>query len=134
MKVRKGFLAIALGMGIITATIDVQPAAARPVVIVRPAYRFGFYGPAFYGPAWYGPAWGPAYVVPQKLTGDVKIDTHIKQAAVYVDGGFAGQTDKLKKFSLQPGNHDIEIRDAAGQTLFHQTIAVIADKTADIKL
>jgi hypothetical protein len=131
MKVRKGFLAVALGIGVIAATVAVQPASARPVIIVRPAYGFGFYGPAWYG---YRPAWRPAYVVPQRVTGDVKIETHQKQDMVYVDGGFAGQAGNLKKFSLQPGNHDIEIRDGNGMTVFHQTIAVISDRTTEIKL
>ena len=73
------------------------------------------------------------YVVPRQVTGDVKIDTHQKTDMVYVDGGFAGQTGNLKKFDLAPGNHDIEIRDAAGQTIFHQTVAVLAGRTTDIK-
>jgi hypothetical protein len=131
MKVRKSILAMALGIGVVLAAFDVQTASARPVIIVRPSYGFGFYGPAWYG---YGPAWRPAYVVPQRITGDVKIDTHQKQDMVYVDGGFAGQTGNLKKFSLQPGNHDIEIRDAGGMTIFHQTVAVISDRTTEIKL
>lgn len=129
MRVRKSLLAMGLAIGIVAAAIDVQPAAARPVFIVRPSYGFGFYGPA-----WYGPAWGPTYVVPRRVTGDVKIDTHQKQDMVYVDGGFAGQTAKLKKFTLQPGNHDIEVRNAEGQTVFHETVAVISDKTTEIKL
>lgn len=128
MKVRKGFLAAVLGLGVIVAA-GVQQAEARPVIVVRPSYGFGFYAPV-----WYGPAWGPTYVVPRRVTGDIKIDTHEKQDMVYVDGGFAGQTGSLKKFDLQPGNHDIEVRDAAGQTIFHQTVAVLADKTTDIKL
>jgi hypothetical protein len=132
MKVRKGFLAVALGFGVVAAAIGVQSAEARPVVIVRPG--FGFYGPAWYGPSWYGPAYGPAYVVPHRVTGDVKINTHEKQDMVYVDGGFAGQTGNLKKFSLRPGNHDIEIRNAFGQTIFHQTVNVISDRATEIKL
>jgi len=131
MRIRKSILAVALGIGVITAALDVQTAAARPLIIVRPSYGFGFYGPAWYG---FGPAWRPAYVVPEKITGDVKIDTHQKQDTVYVDGGFAGQTGNLKKFTLQPGNHDIEIRDAAGMTIYHQTVAVISDRTTEIKL
>jgi len=123
-----------LAIGIVAAAIDVEPAAARPVIFVRPSYGFGFYGPAWYGPAWYGPAWAPAYVVPRRVTGDVKIDTHQKQDLVYVDGGFAGQTGNLKKFELRPGNHDIEIRNAEGQTVFHETVAVISDRTTEIKL
>ena len=129
MKVRKGLLAMGLGIGILAAAIDVQPAAARPVIFVRPSYGFGFYGPA-----WYGPAWAPAYVVPRRVTGDVKIDTHQKQDMVYVDGGFAGQTGNLKKFELRPGNHDIEIRNTEGLTVFHETVAVISDRTTEIKL
>jgi hypothetical protein len=129
MRIRKSILAAALGIGVIAAALDVQTAAARPVIIVRPSYGFGFYGPA-----WYGPAWRPAYVIPQRITGDVKIETHQKQDMVYVDGGFAGQTGNLKKFSLQPGNHDIEIRNADGMTIYHQTVAVISDRTTEIKL
>ena len=129
MRIRKSILAVALGIGVVAAAFDVQTASARPVIIVRPSYGFGFYGPA-----WYGPAWGPTYVVPRRMTGDVKIDTHQKQDMVYVDGGFAGQTSNLKKFTLQPGNHDIEIRDAEGMTIYHQTIAVISDRTTEIKL
>ena len=130
MKVSKSFLAMALGIGVVAAAIDVQPAAARPLVVVRPSYGFGFYGPAWYGPAWYG----PRYVVARNVTGNVKIDTHEKQDKVYIDGGFAGQTSNSKKFSLCPGNHDIEIRNNFGQTIYHQTVAVISDQTTEIKL
>jgi hypothetical protein len=52
--------------------------------------------------------------------GEVKLNTHLKDAPVYVDGGYAGVTGKLKEFQLQPGNHDIEVRDFSGRTLFHE--------------
>jgi len=56
----------------------------------------------------------------------------LKGASVYVDGGFAGLTGKLKKFPLRPGNHNIELRDSDGRTIYQQQVAVIAGKTTDI--
>lgn len=129
MALRKKLLAAGLGLGIVLAWIDVQPAvAAQRVVIVRP-----WYAHPWYGYTW-RPGWRPYYVVPQPATGEVKINTHEKRDTVYVDGGYAGQTDKLKKFSLLAGNHLIEIRDVSGQVIFHQTISVILDRTTEIKL
>ena len=101
----------------------------RPV-IVAPYYGVGpgWYG--YYG--WYGPAWGPAYVMAYAQTGEVKLITHMKDARVYVDGGYAGLAGKLKHFDLSPGNHNIELRDSAGRNLFHQQVQVIRDKTTEI--
>jgi hypothetical protein len=115
-----------------------QIGAAQRVVVYRPyvgfrpyvAYGFGW-GPAWYSPYYYYP--GGVYAVTPR-GGDVKIETHMKDASVYVDGGFAGTTGKLKNFALQPGNHDIEIRNTAGQTLFHDRVHVLAGKTTEIKL
>jgi hypothetical protein len=97
----------------------------RPV-IVRPYYGWG---PGWYG--WYGP-WGPAYVVPSAPAGEVKLITHMKEASVYVDGGYAGVAGKLKHFDLSPGNHNIELRDSTGNMLFHQQVQVIRDKTTEV--
>jgi len=66
--------------------------------------------------------------------GDVKIETHLKGGSIYVDGGYAGQTNKLKKFPLRPGNHDIEVKDAGGNTIYHERVQVLVGKTAEIKL
>src|SRR5215469_406763 len=44
--------------------------------------------------------------------GYVKIKTDLKDALVYVDGGFADRIEKAKKFALRPGTHDIELRDS----------------------
>lgn len=109
-------------------------ASARQVVIVRPYYRpyyHRFYGPGFYGPGWYNPWWGPAYV-PAERTGNVKIETNLKGASIFVDGGYAGLTGKLKTFSLRPGNHDIELRDPSGHTFFQERVHVILGKTTKI--
>ena len=104
-----------------------QRFVVRGPVIVRPYYGWG---PGWYG--WYGPWYGPAYVVPSRPTGEIKLVTHMKEASVYVDGGYAGVAGKLKHFDLLPGNHNIELRDTAGQTLFHQQVQVIRDKTTEV--
>ena len=58
----------------------------------------------------------------------------MKNALVYVDGGYAGVTGKLKEFSLRPGNHDLEVRDSAGDMLYHNRVQVLLGKTIQIKL
>ena len=106
-------------------------AARRPIVVFR-----GYYGPAFYGPAWYGwygPGWVAPYgYVPGPSGGSVKIDSRMKDAAVYVDGGYAGTVGRLKTFTLRPGTHDLELRDPSGHSFYQERIEVIAGKTIKI--
>jgi hypothetical protein len=114
-----------------------QPAAAqrfirRGPVFVTPYYGYSYwYGPTWWGPAYY-PYWGGAYYVPHSGLGEVKIVTKAKDESIYVDGGYAGVTGKLKHFDLKPGNHDIELRDPAGRTIFQQRVQVIMGRTAEI--
>jgi len=126
------------GIAILIALMEAPSMAApqrvvvgpRPV-IVRPHF---YYGPGWYGywpPRYY--SWPPAYsVVPS--TGEVKIDTHLKDALLYVDDGYVGPIDKFKKFHLKPGTHDIEVRDASGERIFRQRVQVILDKTTEIRV
>ena len=101
-------------------------------VIVRPGWAWG--------PGWgwgYGPGyWGPAYYGPGRFShvGTVKIDTHRKDASVYVDGGYAGPVDKLKKFDLPQGNHDIELRDQDNRSLYSERLHIIPGKTIKVKV
>jgi len=100
-------------------------------------------GPAYYGPAYYGYGYGgyyspytyyPAYgYTPRASMGNVKIDTKIKNGTIYVDGGYAGATGKLKKFSLTTGNHDIELRNSASHTVLKERVQVIPGRTVEIK-
>jgi len=108
-----------------------------PRVIVRPYYagpysRFGYW----YGPSWYYPWAGPAYVAPRyyQPAGEVKIVTQLKDSLVYVDGGYAGLAGKLKHFDLSTGNHNIELRDAGGRTIFQERVQVIGGKTVEIRV
>jgi hypothetical protein len=118
-----GFLALAAFVPIASAR--------RPIVVFR-----GYYGPAFYGPAWYGgygPGWiGPYGYVPGPSTGSVKIDSKMKDAAVYVDGGYAGTVGQLKTFKLRPGTHNVELRDPSGHSIYQERIDVIVGKTIRI--
>ena len=117
-------------IGLLALAIFVPAASARPVVVVR-----GYFGPAYYGPAWYGPAYygwyGPAFAAPYSVpnVGKVKIETKMKDAAVIVDGGYAGTVAQLKTFPLRPGTHDIALRDASGNTFYQEHVDVIAGKT-----
>ena len=108
------------------AVVCIAPvASARPFVVVG-----GYYGPAYYGPGWYGPGWVAPYgYVRGPVTGSVKFDTKMKDAAVYVDGGYAGTVGKLKTFHLRPGSYNIELRDHVGHSFYQERIEVIAGKT-----
>lgn len=108
--------------------IFVPVALARPRVFVGSYWGPGFYGPAYYG--WYGPGYyAPYRVAPAPYEGKVKIETKMKDASVYVDGGYAGTVGQLKTFPLRPGTHNLELRDPSGQTIFQEKIDVIAGKT-----
>jgi hypothetical protein len=114
--------------GVLALAVVAPIASARP-----PAVFFrGYYGPAFYGPVWYGPAWvGPYGYVPN--AGSVKIDTHMKDAAVFVDGGYAGTVGQLKTFHLRAGAHDLELRGPDSHTFYQEGITVVAGKTLKIQ-
>jgi hypothetical protein len=130
MTFRKGLLA---GLTLMVAMVALPQIGAAQRIVVRPYGYYTYYG-AGWGPTFYRPYYYPRVVVAAPRAGEVKIQTHLKDASVYVDGGFAGRTGKLKHFSLQPGNHDVEVRDMAGRMLFHDRVNVLAGRTVEIKL
>jgi hypothetical protein len=98
-------------------------------------YAGGFYGPGWYGPGYYGLGWYEPYgYVPGPVAGKVKFDTKVKNARVYVDGAYAGTVSQLGTFPLKAGTHDVELRDAGGQSMYDEHIDVIAGKTIKIKI
>lgn len=107
-------------------------ASAQRVVIVRPPVRVfrPFVGYPYPYYPYYPYGYAPGYVV--ENVGYVKIETNRKDASVYVDGGFADQVDKAKKFALRPGTHDIELRDSDGRTMFEERVAVLVGKTTKV--
>jgi hypothetical protein len=118
-------------MILLALAIFVPVASARPRVFIGGYFGPGFYGPAYYG--WYGPAYVAPYGVWQApYEGKVKIETKMKDAGVYVDGGYAGTVGQLKTFPLRPGTHNIELRDPSGQTIIQEKIDVLAGKTTKL--
>lgn len=104
----------------------------------RGRYRGGFfYGPAYpgwgwYSPFYYGSYYGPYYGRMYQNSGEVKLDTEVKDADVLINGAYAGTTGKLKSFRLRPNTYDLEIR-APGRTRYAERIHVLAGKTLRIR-
>ena len=96
-----------------------------------------FVGSGFAPMGWYGYGYGPYYRpygayygVPN--VGQVKLDTHVKDAQVFVDGAYAGTAGKLKTMWMRPGSYTIEMR-APGQAQFAEKIYVVAGKTVHVE-
>ena len=130
-----------LGIAILGLCLSSPSMAARvvvgtrvvvgPRVVVRSYAPFGWYGYGYYGPGWVYPAY-PVYAL-RPNTGEVKINTDMKDASLYIDGGFVGPVRKFKKVELRPGNHDIELRDASGDRLFDKRVQVIVGKSVELR-
>jgi len=93
------------------------------VVVVEPFLWGPFYPYGYY-------PYPSAYMAANY--GEVKIDTHDKNADVYIDGGFAAKIKDTKKFALRPGNHDIQLRSPDGQNLFEEQVAVTIGHTTKL--
>ena len=98
------------------------------VIVNRPFYGGGFYRP-YWGSYW-GPAYNP-YYFSNPNAGEVKLDTKVKNAEVFINGAFAGTTHDNKTMHLRPGNYKIEIREE-GSTRFAENVFVVAGKTLHI--
>jgi hypothetical protein len=84
------------------------------------------------GPYW-GPYWGPAYpygygYYAAPNSGQIKLDTPVKTAEVFINGAYAGTTKENKTMHLRPGSYNIEIREA-GRTQFTRNVYVAPGKT-----
>jgi len=121
--IRTALAGLVVGGLLASAAPGAMAQIRRRVIVIEPApFWWGY--PYPYSPYYYGPY--PANY------GEVKIDTHRKDLSVYVDGGYAAQTSKDKKFALKPGNHEIELRNGDGQTVLKEQVAVIVGKTTKL--
>ena len=98
-----------------------------------------FVGSGFAPMGWYGYGYGPFYgPYPYRAyygvpnAGQVKLETKVKDAQVFVDGAYAGTSGKLKTMWMRPGTYTIELR-APGQAQFAEKIYVVAGKTVHVE-
>ncbi len=124
---KRGILMMVFGAALALAPVS-APAAIRVGI--------GFGAPVVYGPGWYAPYWGaywgpgPYYAFPN--AGQVKLDTKVKDAQVFINGAYAGTTKDNKTMHLRPGSYNIEIREA-GEDRFAQQVYVAPGKTIHIQ-
>jgi len=118
---KKGLLILAAAV-MMLAPLSAS-AAIRGFVAVGPGY-------GWYSPFW-GPYWGGYYSV-YPNSGQIKLDTKVKDAQVFVNGAYAGTTHENKTMHLRPGSYNLEIREA-GKTQFSQKIYVAAGKTVHLR-
>src|SRR5579871_5539804 len=92
-------LGMALAMLLPVSALSAQ----RRVAFVHPrVFIGGGFGP-YWGPYWGDPFWGGPYpygYYAYPNTGEIKIDTKVKDAQVFVNGGFAGNTHDSKHLHL----------------------------------
>ena len=115
---------LVLAAALMTLAPMSAPAAVRGFVVVGRPYYGGWNRP-YWGPYW-GPAYGGYYANPN--SGEVKLDTKVKDAQVFINGAYAGTTHETKSMHLRPGTYNIEIREA-GRTQFAEKVFVVAGKT-----
>src|SRR6266849_6458128 len=105
---RRRLLMIVAATVMTLAPISASAAVRGFVVVGRPSYYGGWYNP-YWGP-YCGPAYGGYYAHPD--SGEVKLDTKVKDAQVFINGSYAGTTHQNKSMYLRPGSYNIEIREA----------------------
>ena len=120
---KKGLLILAAAL--MTLAPMSGSAAVRGFVVVGRPYYGGWYRP-FWGPYW-GPAFG-GYYYGNPYAGQVKLDTKVKDAQVFINGAYAGTTHENKSMYLRPGTYTIEIREG-GRTPYAERVYVVAGKT-----
>lgn len=123
---KKGLLVLAAAAAMALAPMSASARLVRGGFVARGPVVYG----GWYAPYW-GPYWGPAYIGPYYAypnSGEVKLDTKVKDAQVFIDGSYAGTTHENKTMRLRPGTYNIEIREG-GQTPFSQKLYVVAGRT-----
>ena len=122
---RKGLLMITAAVMLTLAPMSASAAIRGFVGIGRPHYYGGWYS------LYWGPAYGGYYNV-HPNSGEVKLDTKVKDARVFINGAYAGTTHQNKSMYLRPGNYNIEIREG-GQTRYAERVYVVAGKTLHLR-
>ena len=64
--------------------------------------------------------------------GEVKLETKVKDAGVFINGAYAGTTHQNKSMYLRPGSYNLEVKEA-GKTVYSERIYVVAGKTLHLR-
>ena len=90
----------------------------------------GVYGPGYWGgPGYYGSYAPYAFGTPN--AGELKLETNLKDAEVFINGAFAGTAGKLKSMYLRPGTYSIELR-SVGRARYAERVYIVAGKTLKV--
>jgi hypothetical protein len=117
---KKGLLILAVAL-MTMAPVSASAAIRGMVMVGGPVYG------GWYAPYW-GSYWGPYGYGYYPNSGDVKLDTKVKDAQVFINGAYAGTTHDNRTMHLRPGSYNIEIREN-GKAPFAQKVYVAAGKT-----
>jgi hypothetical protein len=123
-EMKKALLTLALGSALLAPMS--ASAAVRVFIGGGPVVYGGFYRP------FWGPYWGPYGYSYYPNAGEVKLDTKVKDAQVFINGAYAGTTHDNKTMHLRAGSYNIEIREH-GQTPFAEKVYVAAGKTIHLQ-
>jgi hypothetical protein len=112
---------------------------SAPYFPYYPFYGFGLYRTWSISPLFWGPCCSPlvygAYPPPAFTydagKGELRLSSDVKDAAVYIDGAFAGTADRRKSMWLDAGVYDLSVS-AKGRTTFQQRIYVLSGKSLKI--
>lgn len=94
------------------------------------AYPGYLWDPFFYG-LWAYPGFFTGYGYNPNF-GEIKLAAPDKTASVFINGGYAGLSGKLKDIWLEPGAYDIEVRSGAGQ--LRKRVYVLSGKTVKLDM
>ena len=120
---KKGLMILAAA-ALMTLAPVAAPAAVRGFVMMGPSYYGGYYRP------YWGPMYGGYYANP--YAGEVKLETKVKDAGVFINGAYAGTTRQNKSMHLRPGSYNLEVKEA-GKTVYAERIYVVAGKTLHLR-
>lgn len=117
--------------------IAVSAGYAQFLPVFYPSFPYSpFFSP--FTAAWWNPFWGlyPAFPAGYFSQGDGKGELKLNgvpgNAAVYLNGGYAGTADHLKRFWLDPGVYDLEVSLPGGRR-YERRVYVLTGKTLHIE-
>jgi hypothetical protein len=114
---------ISVGVFYANAPCPVFAYGCYPVLPFVAPYAYPLFYPAFlYASADF------ARHVPE---GTVKLHASPANAAIYIDGAYAGTANRLKTFPLGSGAYDLDVK-AQGYRTFHERIYILSDRTLQI--